>query len=449
MAFTSLSHHIDLEWLEEAYRRTRKDGAPGIDGQTAREYEEHLGANLQSLLDRAKSGRYRAPAVKRGYVPKGDGSEQRPIGIPTFEDKVLQRAITMVLEAVYEQDFLDCSFGFRPKRSAHDALECLREALRSNSGGWVLEVDVRKYFDTIDRSHMRNILRHRVHDGVLLRLIGKWLHAGVMEEGRISYPETGTPQGGVISPILANIYLHHVLDVWFAREVRPRLRGRSYLIRYADDFVIAFEIEDDARKVQDALAARFRDYGLALHPEKTRLIEYQRPQRRGPRQPGSSQGPGTFDFLGFTHYWALSRRGNWVVKRKTAADRFRRSVRSVSDWCRTHRHLRVKEQRRHLASKLNGHCQYYGITGNSRALSSFRHHLTAIWQKWLNRRSQRRRMTWDRFQRLLERHPLPPARCVHSTYGRPVQQTLDAQRGWRPPYGATEEPDASIAHVRI
>jgi len=416
MAFTSLSHHIDLDWLEEAYRRTRKDGAPGIDNQTASDYEQNLEQNLQSLLDRAKSGRYRAPAVKRGYVPKGDGSEQRPIGIPTFEDKILQRAVAMVLEAIYEQDFLDCSFGFRPARSAHDALHSLREALMSMHGGWVYEVDVRKFFDSMDHVHIREILRHRVHDGVLLRLIGKWLNAGVMERGRISYPQAGTPQGGVISPLLANIYLHHVLDAWFHREVRPQLRGSSHLVRYADDFVIVFEHQVDALRVQDLLAARFASYGLALHPEKTRLLDYRRPPRTGPRDRGSSGGPGTFDFLGFTHYWARSQRGYWVVKQKTARDRFRRAVRAVSDWCRTHRHLRVKEQRRHLAAKLVGHCGYYGITGNSRALSRFRHHLTDLWHKWLNRRSQRRRMTWARFQRLLEQHPLPPARCVHSTW---------------------------------
>jgi group II intron reverse transcriptase/maturase len=236
VAFNTLAHHIDIEWLREAYRRTRKDGAVGVDGQTAVEYAANLEVNLQSLLDRAKSGDpYRAPPVRRVHIPKGDGSKTRPIGIPTFEDKVLQRAVAMVLEAVYEQDFYDCSYGFRPGRSAHDALRALREPLMEMNGGWVLEADIEKFFDSVDRAQLQEILRRRVRDGVLLRLIGKWLNAGVMEDGRVYRPDAGTPQGGVISPLLANIYLHEVLDEWFACQVKTRLRGRAHLVRYADD----------------------------------------------------------------------------------------------------------------------------------------------------------------------------------------------------------------------
>ena len=236
VAFTTLAHHIDIEWLLEAHRRTRKDGAAGVDGQTAAEYATNLQGNLQALLDRAKAGDgYRAPPVRRVHIPKGDGSKTRPIGIPTFEDKVLQRAVAMVLEAVYEQDFYDCSYGFRPGRSAHGALRALRGALMEMNGGWVLEADIEGFFDSVDRSQLQEILRRRVRDGVLLRLIGKWLNAGVMEEGRIYRPEAGTPQGGVISPLLANIYLHEVLDEWFAKQVEPRLKGRAKLVRYADD----------------------------------------------------------------------------------------------------------------------------------------------------------------------------------------------------------------------
>jgi RNA-directed DNA polymerase len=237
-AFTTLAHHIDIEWLMEAYRRTRKDGAVGVDGQSAAEYAANLEGNLQSLLNRAKSGDdYRAPPVRRVHIPKGDGSKTRPIGIPTFEDKVLQRSVAMVLEAVYEQDFHDCSYGFRPGRSAHHALRALREATMEMEGGWVLEADIEKFFDSVDRAQLQEILQRRVRDGVLLRLIGKWLNAGVMEEGRLYRPEAGTPQGGVISPLLANIYLHEVLDEWFAHQVQPRLRGRAHLVRYADDCV--------------------------------------------------------------------------------------------------------------------------------------------------------------------------------------------------------------------
>ena len=253
MAFTTLAHHIDIDWLREAYNRTRKDGARGVDGQSAIEYAADLEDNLRSLLERAKSGTYRAPPVKRVHIPKGDGKQTRPIGIPTFEDKVLQRAVAMLLEAVYEQEFYDFSYGFRPRRSAHQALDAVSKGMWEMAGGWVLEVDIRKFFDTLDHEHLRKILRHRVRDGVLLRLIGKWLNAGVLEGLVLSHPEAGTPQGGVISPLLANIYLHAVIDGWFVRDVCPRLKGRAQLVRYADDFVFVFEREDDARRVFKAL----------------------------------------------------------------------------------------------------------------------------------------------------------------------------------------------------
>jgi group II intron reverse transcriptase/maturase len=279
-ALTTLAHHIDIDWLREAYRRTRKNGATGVDRQTAAEYASNLESNLRSLLQRAKSGSYVAPPVRRVHIPKGEGSQTRPIGIPTFEDKVLQRAVAMVLEAVYEQSFLDCSYGFRPGRSAHQALRLVQNQTVKMAGKWVLEIDIRKFFDSLDHSQLRNIVRKRVRDGVLLRLIGKWLNAGVMEDGALEYPEAGTPQGGVISPLLANIYLHEVLDEWFARQVAPRLGGRAVLVRYADDVVIIFEQEQDARRVIDVLPKRLAKYGLMLHPEKTRLVDFRRPDRR-------------------------------------------------------------------------------------------------------------------------------------------------------------------------
>ncbi|PZS11547.1 MAG: group II intron reverse transcriptase/maturase, partial [Solirubrobacterales bacterium] len=320
-ALTTLAHHIDIDWLREAYRRTRKDGATGVDGQTAVEYAAHLEGNLRSLLDRAKSGTYVAPPVRRVEIPKGDGSQTRPIGIPTFEDKVLQRAVAMVLEAVYEQSFLECSYGFRPGRSARQALAVVQNRTVKMAGKWVLEIDVQKFFDTLDHDHLRRIVQQRVRDGVLLRLVGKWLKAGVMKDGAIEYARAGSPQGGVISPILANIYLHEVLDEWFARQVGPRLVGRAVLIRYADDAVVVFEREEDARRVMDVLPKRLGKYGLTLHPEKTRLIDFRRPDRRGPLSSNGGNDdqprPGTFDLLGFTHYWARSRKGGWVVKQKT------------------------------------------------------------------------------------------------------------------------------------
>ncbi|MGH7436280.1 MAG: reverse transcriptase domain-containing protein [Polyangiaceae bacterium] len=250
VALTSLSHHIDIEWLEEAHRRVRKDGATGVDGRTAAEYAKNLEGNLQSLLDRAKSGdHYRAPPVRRVHIPKGDGSKTRPIGVPTFEDKILQKAAAMMLEAVYEQDFLTCSYGFRPGRGAHDALAALWEQAMAMGGGWVLEGDIESFFDSVDHDKLREVLSQRVRDGVLTRLIGKWLNAGVMEGGEVRHPDIGTPQGGVISPLLANVFLHEVLDAWWERDVRPRLRGRGALVRYADDFVMVFETEEDAHRV--------------------------------------------------------------------------------------------------------------------------------------------------------------------------------------------------------
>lgn len=410
-ALLSLAHHIDVEWLREAYRRTRKDGATGIDGQTAESYAENLEDNLRDLLERAKSGRYFAPSVRRVHIPKGDGSKTRPIGIPSFEDKVLQRAVAMVLEAVYEQDFVPWSYGFRPGRSAHQALAATRNHLMAMGGGWVLEVDIQGFFDTLDHAHLRTFLKQRVLDGVLNRLIGKWLNAGVMEKGTVSYPEAGSPQGGVISPILSNVYLHEVFDKWFERDVKSRLKGRAEAIRYADDLVVILEREEDARRVMEVLPKRFGKYNLTLHPEKTRLIDFRRPHGGRPED----WKPGSFDLLGFTHHWAKSRKGHQVVKQKTAKGRLTRALKAVSRWCRTNRHLPISEQHRILCLKLKGHNAYFGITGNASALARFRHEAQRIWKKWLGRRSQRGRC-WDWFNQLQKRFPLPPPIAIHSIY---------------------------------
>jgi group II intron reverse transcriptase/maturase len=418
MAFTSLAYLMDSDWLHEAYRRTRKDGATGVDGQTAQDYEKDLEANLRSLLDRAKSGTYRAPPVRRVHIPKGgSATETRPIGIPTLEDKILQRAVVLLLGPIYEQDFYDCSYGFRPGRSAHQALEGLWKQTMDSHGGWILEVDIRKFFDTLDHAHLRAFLQRRVRDGVLTRLIGKWLNAGVLEDGAVTYSPTGSPQGGVVSPVLSNIYLHYVLDEWFEREVKPRLRGRAYLIRYADDFVMGFSHEADARRVLAVLPLRFAKYGLALHPDKTRLIPFREPPRAADgKGEGSGTPAGTFTLLGFTHYWGRSFRGNWVVKRKTAASRLSRALRGIAVWCRLNRHRPIGEQQQTLSQKLRGHFAYYGITGNHSGLACFRLGVVRCWRKWLSRRDRQRRLGWDQFNRLLERYPLPLARVVHSVY---------------------------------
>ncbi len=411
LAFTTLSHHLDMDWMKEAFRRTRKDGATGIDGQTAEEYAAQLEENLGSLLERVKSGQYRAPPVRRVHIPKSDGTT-RPLGIPTFEDKVLQQAVKMVLEPIYEQDFHAFSHGFRPRKSAHEALASFWKQSMDMGGGWVLEVDISKFFDTLNHGQLQELMRKRVRDGVLLKLIGKWLKAGVMEDGCVTHSDAGTPQGGVISPLLANVYLHEALDEWFLQEVLPRLKGRAFLVRYADDFVIGFTREQDARRVMEVLPKRFGKYGLTIHPEKTRLVRF-RPQKKHT----DDESPGSFDLLGFTHFWGRSRKGLWVIKRKTAKGRFKRGLKAIATWCHEAKHRPVKEQHRILWQKLKGHFAYYGITGNALWLDRFRNQVRRTWRKALARRSQTG-MPWERFAKLEIRFPLPPAIAVHSVLRR-------------------------------
>jgi RNA-directed DNA polymerase len=409
MALTLLHHLIDLEWMHEAYALTRKDGATGNDGVTAQAYEANLEANLTDLLGRIKSGRYKAPPVRRSYIPKADGT-QRPLGIPTFEDKVAQRAIVMVLEAVYEQDFLPCSYGFRPARSAHDALRKLQGVIVWQGEHWVLDVDIRKYFDSIPHHHLRELLDQRVTDGVIRRMIDKWLKAGVLEDGLLRRTLEGSPQGGVISPMLSNIYLHHVLDEWFETEVRPRLAGSCTLVRYADDFVMTFKNHHDAKRVLEVLGKRLGRYGLTLHPDKTRFIDF-RPQRKGGTHPDCKEPP--FDFLGLTHVWGKSRKGKDVVRQRTAKSRLARALVAINEWCRDNRHRPIRDQHSRLSAKLEGHYAYYGITGNMQQLQRYSRQTVRSWRRWLERRTRAKGLTWARFNALLARHPLPPPRIVH------------------------------------
>lgn len=409
MKLRTLAHHIDVEWLTEAYRRTRKDGAVGVDGRTADEYARELEKNLQSLLERAKSGTYRAPPVRRVHIPKVNG-ETRPLGIPTFEDKVLQRAVAMVLEAVYEQDFLDCSYGFRPGRSAHELMDDLQNQVVKTAGAWLLEIDFRKFFDTLDHAKLMDVVRERVTDGVLLRLISKWLHAGVMERGELHYPKAGTPQGGVISPLLANIFLHTVLDKWVEHDVLPRLTRGARLFRYADDAVVVFLDETDARRFLEVLGKRCERFGLTLHPEKTRLINFRRPDRRS----DDDDDPPSFDLLGFTHFWQTNFNNKWVVMRKTARDRFRRAVKSIREWCNTHRHHDVPAQHRALSQKLEGHYAYYGVFYNRPSLQRFLYCVVMAWWSALKRRSQRG-MPYARMAALLKKLPLPKPRTTRGS----------------------------------
>jgi RNA-directed DNA polymerase len=414
---TTLAPHIDVPFLHEAYRRTRKDGAVGVDGQTAADYAEHLEENLTALLERFKSGTYHAPPVRRAYIPKAGSATGRPIGVPTFEDKVLQRAVAMVVEAVYEQDFLDCSYGFRPKRSPHQALDAIWHTLMDmRESCWVIKIDIQQCFDTVEHQHLRSFLDHRIRDGVVRRTIDKWLKAGVLEEGRITHPEAGTPQGSGISPLLMNVFMHHVLDLWVEQVVKAQCEGRIALYRFADDALLVCATERDAQRIRAALPKRCAKYGLTLHPDKTRVLRFTRPlypqEARRLQQPDVK--PETFEFLGFTHYWGRSQKGAWVVQRKTAAARFTRSLKRSAEWCRTHRHYPVAWQHEQLVPKVRGHFTYYAITGNLRTVQTFRFAVEHVWRKWLNRRSQRHGMTWERFARLRLRYPLPAVRVVQA-----------------------------------
>jgi group II intron reverse transcriptase/maturase len=414
--FTSLNHYLDVEWLKAAYERVKPDSAPGVDGLSWADYGKDLEKNLLSLLDRAKSGSYVAPLVKRVHLPKPDGKETRPIGMPTIENKVLERAVVMLLEPIYEQDFKYFSYGFRPRRSAHEALACIWSQCMTQRIKWILDVDVRKCFDTIKHEILGALLDLRVRDGVLRRLIGKWLKAGVLDRGAVTYPVEGTPQGGVISPLLANIYLHYVLDCWYQESVQPRMKGRTFLVRFADDFILGFEHREDAEKVYRVLFRRFEKYGLRLHEQKTRLVPFGCPTEAAPPTDTDGPAPGTFDFLGFTHYWGKSRKGRWVIRRQTARKRLGRSLKAISQWCRKNLHQPLREQVEVLGRKLKGHFGYYGITGNYDALARFRNEVIRLWRKWLARRGDPQGMPWERMRRLLAFYYLPEARVAHSIY---------------------------------
>lgn len=397
-----------MDFLKEAYRLTRKGAAPGIDRLTAEEYTLNLEENLSDLHSRLKGGHYYAPPVNRVWIPKDDQGE-RPIGLPTFEDKIAQRAVTMLLEAVYEGDFYNFSHGFRRGHSQHQALTELRQKCMEENIGWIVDADVKGYFDSIDHGKLLEVIRRRVNDGRIIQLIAKWLNAGVMEGGNLTYPEKGTQLRGVASPMLANIFLHHVLDDWYINEAKPQIKGRSFLIRFADDFLLGCQHESEAQCVMASLTERLQQYGLTTHPTKTRLVKFGRPKlyRKDSGENGS------FDFLGFTHYWAKSRRGYWIIKRETAKKRLRRALKRIWEWCREARHGSVREQYRMLSLKLRGHYQYYGIRGNFRKLKVVYEHVRTAWRYWLSRRSNKGSISWEDFLKLERRLPLPKPRITH------------------------------------
>jgi RNA-directed DNA polymerase len=410
--FHSLAHLLDVPALMRAYRRMRKDAAVGVDGVTKEQYGQDLEGNLRGLHERLVSKRYRHQPIRRVHIPKDKG-KTRPIGISAFEDKLVQDAVREVLEAIYEQDFLECSHGFRPGRRAHDAIRALDQIVHQGKVSWILEADIVSFFDSLDRTKLKELLQIRVADGSLMRLIGKCLHVGVLDGAAYAEPETGTAQGSVLSPMLGNVYLHYVLDLWFEREVKPRLRGEAHLVRYADDFVMTFERQDDAERVMDVLGKRMGRFGLTLHPDKTRLLPFRRP----PAGQTGGKGPATFDFLGFTLHWQRARSGHWGMMCKTRSARLRRSVQAVADWCRRHRHLPVTVQHAALTRRIQGHFNYFGISGNFRSLLLFVEEARRAWYKWLRRRSQRRHLTWESFGALVRRLPLPRPRITVRIWG--------------------------------
>ena len=410
--FHALAHRIDVPALERAYHRMRKDAAVGVDGVTKEQYGQDLEENLRDLHARMKAKRYRHQSIRRVHIPK-QGGKTRPIGVSAFEDKLVQDAVREVLEAIYEQDFLDCSYGFRPGRGAHDAIRTLDRIVHRGEVSWILEADIVSFFDSLDRTKLARMLEVRVADGSLLRLIGKCLHVGVLDGVELSTPETGTVQGSVLSPLLGNVYLHYALDRWFERKVKPRLRGQATLVRYADDFVIGFEYKDDAQRVRDALGKRLGYFGLTLHPDKTRLLPFRRP----PKGQEGGKGRATFDFLGFTFYWARTRKGRWGMFCKTRSASLGRIIQSVYGWCRRHRHLPVAAQHKALTRRIQGHFNYFGVSGNFRCLLLVVEQARRSWYKWLCRRSQRTRLTWERFADLLRDFPLPRPRITVRIWG--------------------------------
>ncbi len=409
--FLSLAHLLTPEALTEAFGSLRKKAAAGVDGVTYAEYAQDAPRRIRELHDRLRSRRYRAQPLRRIFIPKEKPGERRPISIPSLEDKIVQRAVVMVLNAIYEQDFLECSFGFRPGRGAQDALDAVYRTIVGRRVSYVLEADIQGYFDAIVRSQLMEMIERRVLDGSLRRLIGKWMRVGVIEDGRLLVTQTGVGQGQVVSPLLANIYLHYVLDTWFAEEIVPRLQGEAYEIRYADDFILCFQHRRDAERVLEVLPQRFGKYGLRLHPEKTRLIEFGRFAAANARRRGTNK-PATFDFLGFTHICARSRRGRFTIHVRTIRQRLRRSLRRASEWCRWHRHDPVPEQHAVLSRMLRGHYQYYGRSTNSLCLRQYYRRVRRIWRKWLSRRTRGGPMTWTRYEAILCRHPLPSPRIA-------------------------------------
>ena len=405
MAFTTLAHHLDVAMLEDAFRRLNPRSAPGVDRVTWRTYKENLATNLETLHEKLVNDTYCPQPVVRRLIPKSQG-KLRPLGLPALEDKIVAKAVARLLEAIYEQDFCDASYGFRPGRSPHQALHDVRQGLLGNRIGQVIDCDISAFFDNLQHDTLLAILRKRIKDGRVLEVIELWLKAGILDGKEMVYPDKGSPQGSVLSPLLANVYLHEVLDTWFETVVKAHCRGQVVLYRYADDVLIGCELASDARRIMEVLPKRFAKYGLEINAEKTKLVDFRRPQR-----PTSGGKPGTFSFLGFVHYWGKTWRGGYTIKRKTEGKRLRRTLGEFWRWCRDNRHRPLQEQYATLCAKLRGYYQYYGVRCNSPCLDLVYYAAMRAWRYWLNRRGGRK-MTWRAFGRMMAAYPLPQPKIV-------------------------------------
>ena len=408
--FTALLHHVTVELLRESFYALKRKAAPGVDGLTWPDYEMELEDNLQDLHARVHRGAYRALPVRRRYIPK-PGGKQRPLGIAALEDKIVQRAVVAVLNAIYEEDFLGFSYGFRPGRSQHDALDALAVGICNTPVNWILDADIRSFFDSVSQQWLIRFLEHRIGDQRIIRLVRKWLKAGVLEDGEWSVSEEGTPQGAVASPLLANVYLHYVFDLWAERWRRREAQGNVIIVRYADDIVVGFQHEDDARRFWEAMRLRFEQFSLALHPDKTRLLEFGRYAAANRMQRGLGK-PETFTFLGFIFICGKSRRGAFQLQRKTRGDRMRAKLREIKEALRKRMHEPIPAQGRWLKQVVRGFFAYHAVPTNSRALVAFRHHVTDLWRRTLRRRSQKDRLTWERIRKIADAW-LPQPRILH------------------------------------
>ena len=412
--FRNLYRELNEELLLDSWRLLRKDAALGVDRVSAAEYEANLEENIHQLVERLKRKSYRAKLVRRHYIPKGDGGK-RPLGIPAIEDKLLQLAVKRLLEAIYEQDFLSCSYGYRPQVGALEAVDQLTVKLQFGAYHQIVEADIRGFFDNLSHEWLMRMLELRIDDQAILRLIKKWLKAGVLDtDGQVLKPEGGTPQGGIISPLLANVYLHYALDMWFERVFQQSCTGRAFLHRYADDFVCGFEKEADAQGFYSELAERLEKFGLALATDKTRIIPFSRHRR----------GQTSFDFLGFEFRWGTDRKGQARLKRRTSRKKFRNSVKRAAEWCKKNRHGQIGEQFKLLSAKLRGYYNYYGVNGNYESLKEFYHLVQGLHLKWLNRRSQHPSYTWEGYDALRQQFALARPRIV----GRPKSCLVAARR---------------------